>query len=444
MKIESLLILLAVVPLAGCSGLGQASPAALPTVVLGSNNSAAPTASSRPSSSVASGGVTASGNVAPAQEVHLSFSLSGRVKTVSVAAGDAVKAGQVLVTLDDALLQAQIQQAEAGVAAAQANYELLAAGPTNEQLRQAEAALAGATAAYNRTVEGSRPSDIAAAAAALTAATDAYNKVKAGPQPLDYAAAEAAVKNAQAARQQAQFAYDAAYQSNPAAIGASPAALALQQATNNYASAKAAYDQAVRGPDAATLSAAYLQVQSARAALDAAMHPARDADIAQAKAQVAQAQAQLDALKAGPRAQQLDAARAQVDAAKAALVVLQAQVPQYVLTAPLDGVVLSRAIQPGETAVPGAPVMALGTLNHLRVETTDLSERDVPRVQVDQPVSVYIKALDKTVAGKVREIAPLADTLGGDVVYKTTIELDTQPAGLRAGMSVDVLFGATR
>jgi hypothetical protein len=38
-------------------------------------------------------------------------------------------------------------------------------------------------------------------------------------------------------------------------------------------------------------------------------------------------------------------------------------------------------------------------------------------------------------------IAPLADTLGGDVVYKITIDLDAPPAGLRAGMSVEVQFG---
>jgi hypothetical protein len=41
-------------------------------------------------------------------------------------------------------------------------------------------------------------------------------------------------------------------------------------------------------------------------------------------------------------------------------------------------------------------------------------------------VTVFIKALNQDVAGKVSAIAPLADTLGGDVVYKTTIDLDEQ------------------
>jgi hypothetical protein len=38
----------------------------------------------------------------------------------------------------------------------------------------------------------------------------------------------------------------------------------------------------------------------------------------------------------------------------------------------------------------------------------------------------------------------VADTLGGDVVYKTTIEIDSPPDGLRAGMSVDVQYGVSQ
>jgi hypothetical protein len=44
----------------------------------------------------------------------------------------------------------------------------------------------------------------------------------------------------------------------------------------------------------------------------------------------------------------------------------------------------------------------------------------------------------------VSAISPLADTLGGDVVYKVTIELDSLPEGLRAGMSAEVQFGSNQ
>jgi len=52
-----------------------------------------------------------------------------------------------------------------------------------------------------------------------------------------------------------------------------------------------------------------------------------------------------------------------------------------------------------------------------------------------------VEALNETINGKVKLIAPVSSTLGGDVICKTTIELDTPfPDGLRTGMSVEVQF----
>jgi hypothetical protein len=60
---------------------------------------------------------------------------------------------------------------------------------------------------------------------------------------------------------------------------------------------------------------------------------------------------------------------------------------------------------------------------------------------VGQSVQVIVKALGQNISGRVIDISPLASSLGGDVVYQTTIALDTIPEGLRAGMSVEVQFG---
>jgi HlyD family secretion protein len=40
--------------------------------------------------------------------------------------------------------------------------------------------------------------------------------------------------------------------------------------------------------------------------------------------------------------------------------------------------------------------------------------------------------------GKVTDISRVSSTVGGDVVFKVTIELDQQPQGLLWGMSADV------
>ena len=55
-----------------------------------------------------------------------------------------------------------------------------------------------------------------------------------------------------------------------------------------------------------------------------------------------------------------------------------------------------------------------------------------------RPPNVFIEALDQDFSGKVMDIARISETVGGDVVFKVTIELDDQPEGLRWGMSADV------
>ncbi len=64
--------------------------------------------------------VSAEGTVAAAQTDDLSFSSAGTVTAVNVKAGDTVKAGQVLATIDSAALQSAVTSAEADLASAQA------------------------------------------------------------------------------------------------------------------------------------------------------------------------------------------------------------------------------------------------------------------------------------------------------------------------------------
>ena len=125
-------------------------------------------------------------------------------------------------------------------------------------------------------------------------------------------------------------------------------------------------------------------------------------------------------------------AQAVVDSAKAVLA------SQSNLTAPFDGTIVSVDIAPYETVTPGQAVIVLGDLSSFKIETTDLSERDVSKVKVGQDAVVFIDALGSEVNGKVVDVDRLSSTLGGDVVYTVTIELNEQPKDLRWGMSASV------
>jgi len=79
------------------------------------------------------------GKVVPREDITVSANIAGRVAEVRVTEGDAVQAGQVLLTLEARELAAQVRQAEAAVAAARANLAGLQNGPRPQELEQAEA-----------------------------------------------------------------------------------------------------------------------------------------------------------------------------------------------------------------------------------------------------------------------------------------------------------------
>jgi multidrug efflux pump subunit AcrA (membrane-fusion protein) len=384
MKFKTLLILLVAFCLTGCGALQGSTPTALPTIVLGNQNVTAQT------STGLSAGVTASGVVAPAQQAQLTYTLSGNVKSVDVAVGDQVKAGQALVVLEGQ------ENLQAAISASQ--YEL----------DQAQQALADLTTQ------------------AVTARVQAMQ---------DIVTYERAVRDA-------QYALDNfTVPSNQASLDAVEALNQMKQRLDKARLAfepyrnKSLYDKAREDLKKA--------LDEAQADYNAAVRRLQlEYDLEVAQAQLSKAESDYETLKAGPDPDQQRLAEARQSNAQTQLAAAQAALDHLTLTAPFDGTVGKVNIHSGEWVVAGQPILVLADLAHLRVETTDLSERDVPRVAIGQPVKVLVKALNQDLTGRVVGIAPLADTLGGDVVYKITIDLDAAPPGLRAGMSVEVQFGA--
>ena len=442
-----IILLLVAIALAGCDLGREESPTAVPTVPL---QSAVPGLGSL-------SGVIASGQVVAVDQAQLSFTVPGRVQRVDVALEDAVEPAQVLVTLETASLEAQVAQAEAAVLAAQANLDQLLAGPTPDEIALAETAITAAQAQVSQAeaaLESAEAqcavarSGVAAAEAALEAAQAQSDQLEAGPRTGQIAAAEAQLKLAEAQLRQAQAAYDRVKDS--ADIQMRPEALALEQATIAYEAARDQYDALFEGATADEKRAAAAQVEAARVqiiqagdqALSACAQVGQaSAAVEAAKAQQTQAEQQLSLLEAGPTVEQIAAARAQVAQAEAAVQVARAALDQAELRAPFAGTISDVAISPGETVVPGQTVLTLTDLSRLRVETTDLSERDVAQVVLGQKALVYVEALGREIEGQVVGISPQATTVGGDVVYTVYVTLDEQPPDLRWGMSTEVEIG---
>ena len=314
--------------------------------------------------------VTATGSIVPKAEVRLTFDLSGKVANVNVETGDFVRSGGELARLDDSNLILRLRQAEAALAAAQAQLDQLEAGPrppevaaAQANLHSAEAGVDGAEASKRELEIGPDADQIAAAEANLAAAQAVVDGAKAnlreletGPDVNQVAAAEAnlaaaqgVVDGAKANLRQLERGSDV---NQVAAAEAN-----LRAAEGNVLLATLQRDQLTDGASAdeiaaaeAQVAAALLQEKTARDTHDMTMScqivtlpdggrrevcPALGTieeqaryNLSAAQAALEAAQAQLDRVLAGPTQDQISSARANIAIAEAQRDATQAQLDQ--------------------------------------------------------------------------------------------------------------------
>lgn len=162
--------------------------------------------------------LSATGYVVAHHKIAVGAKVMGRVAWIGVEKGDTVREGQVLVRLEDNEFRAQVNQALANLAAAQARLDQLRSGSRpQEKLRdkatvlQAEANLRKAEADYQRSEKLFRAgvssraeldqalSERDTAAAVLEAARQSSSMTDVGPRREEIRAAEAQVQQMKAA-----------------------------------------------------------------------------------------------------------------------------------------------------------------------------------------------------------------------------------------------------
>ena len=359
--------------------------------------------------------VSVTGEVAPAKWATVSTQAGGMVEEVLVEPGDEVVQGDPLVRMDDTDARLAVQQAEAAVEAAQAQLALLKAGPRSEEIAVAE-------------------QQIEAARAALSQAAAERDRLKAGATDAEIAAAEAQVAATLANQLAALQAHDDTMKCYDVpghgeicpGLGEmeEQARYALHAADEALAAARVRRDALVAGEES--------QIGAADAAVWAA---AVQRDIAQAR---------LDLLQAGATSEEIAVAEASVSQAEVALEAARVALERCEVHAPFAGIVGAVSVRTGESIAPGQPLVTLGDLTTLRVETTDLDEIDVARVEVGQDVAVTFDALPERVfVGHVTRISPMAKPGAGGVNYTVVVELDELDPAILWGMTafVDIEVG---
>lgn len=375
--------------------------------------------------------LTASGTIR-ADEVRVASELGGRIVKVRAGVGAEVQRGDVLVVLDAAPVLTKLAEAEAAVAAAQADLAVIKVGPRAAEIAAAQAALALA--------EAQRDGALAAWENAQKAIED--------PQELDAQIAEARTKVELAAQNvelaEAELARERLLrdQKPEDSVERRVADLQVQSAEETLAAVQA--DEKT----AQTMLNWLWLIRSDPLALTA------QADVAEgqyhtAEVSVTVAQARLDDLLAGPTTEEIAIATAAVRQAQSQADVLRAQRAKFTLPSPVDGVVLDQALRVGEVAAPATTILTLADLSEVTL-IVYVPENRIGQVGLGQSVQVMVDSFPgRAFHGQVRRIGDEPEFTPRNVAtkeerlntfYAVEVRLPNSEGLLKPGMPADATF----
>ncbi len=380
------------------------------------------------------------GDIRARDKITIASKTPARVKLIRGDVGDVVKKGDLVVELDHALLDSQVQQGEAALSLAEAQLSKLLSGSRKEQIAIAQAGVASAEAELALIMEGSRKEQIAAAQSGLKAAQAQLDLVLAGPSTEALEIAELQARIAETGDILRVKTQEATVNTRAVQTGMTP-----------YSTEMTLYQDMVSG----------LQVQLAQAQLRATKAPPRIQQVQQLEAAVEAAKAQVDLLSAPPRTpsvqkqqaaveiarQQLELARnpnTDNDMAAAAALVLQARAAldqirtnrdDASLTAPFDGVISARISSPGALVMGGDAIVTLIS-NDIELVFT-VGEADYSQIKRGQSLSITTAAYPgQTFSGSIRAVAPQADPVTRR--FNVYVNPDDPDSKLKPGMFINV------
>jgi multidrug efflux pump subunit AcrA (membrane-fusion protein) len=433
--------------------------------------------------------------VIQAEQVSIASEFGGRIVAMPAGKGDSVATGDLLVQLDTAPLDAQIEAAQALVAVAEAGLAQAQAGARPGQIAIAEAQLAQAQAgrdAATRAISDTmalveNPQDILLQIAVTHAQAEAAEHRVAQAEALRDAVEIAKNKFEELREMEGHRRFKVASGSIDDLPGMLPPEvvdqisealngtytyqnweLHIQDGSyglytwrdislplefhlmpNQWWQAWVGVNAAAAQRDGIRSSLYHLALQQQNPQFLEAQVDKAVGTLAQAEAQVALAQAQLEGMQAGASEEQLAVLESQLAQAQAAVDSLVTMRGMMTLTSPLDGVVTSVAAYPGEVAAQGAIILTVADLADMSL-VVYVPENRVGQVTVGQPVRILVDSFpEQPFAGEVSRIADQAEFTPRNVatqeerinlVFAIEIRVDNDDGLLKPGMPAEVLF----
>jgi HlyD family secretion protein len=183
------------------------------------------------------------------------------------------------------------------------------------------------------------------------------------------------------------------------------------------------------------------QVESAQASLDDLRAAAASAQAEYARAEKARDSFSVEEFERRRTAALTAVAKAKV--AEAQLSEAQSRWQRMIVVAPSDGIVLTRAAEVGQIAMPGAaPLFRLARDGAIEMRG-EVAEQDMPRLKVGQTALVRLDGVPQPFAGKIWQIGAVIDGATRQGTVRIALPADDQNLRPGAFARADIQAGAT-
>lgn len=379
--------------------------------------------------------VTATGNLQPMNKVDIGTEQSGTVAEVLVDANAVVTTGQVLAKLNTDQLEDNITKAEASLITAESKV-----AQAKAQVTQADANILKAEASIQQALANERQSSaqVQQVGAQVQQNNAQLQQANAQIQSADAQLAQAKASTIEAranlGRLQALYKTSGGKLPSKAELDTAQAALQRTQAAEQAAKASADSARANAAAARASISASQANVESAKAGSGASSANVSGlrASAAATKAEKLSAQAALEAAQAGVKEAQANLRSARSNLAKATII------------SPIDGVVLTRSVEPGQTVAASlsAPTLFVLAEDLKQMELqVSVDEANVGQVKEGQEAEFTVDAWPgRKYKGKI-SLVSLGSTLTDNVVsYLTKLNVENADLSLRPGMTANAII----
>lgn len=435
--------------------------------------------------------VSVTGQVKSAEDIKLAFEKSGKIVQINAKVGSKIKTGQILVSLDNAELRAQLAQANAGTQTQQAKLDELKKGTRTEEIQVAEATYNNAQkslvdAEKNlENIKNKAGADLKEGYdAAITAANDSITTATYSLYVLTdiqyayfqslYDTDSIQVTEAKADAIYSLLGTSGAGRATNNAIGMMAGGtkvivqsalvnptyanidLALIQTKNSLLKVKSALDSVptskLSSTDKTNLSAEKSNINTAITTISGKVEAiavqkatnqnnisTAEASITSAKNTLASAEANMALKKAGSTPEQISAQEAQVKQAEANALSIAAQLSKTYIKSPFDGIVTQQDAKIGEMATANQTLVSIISNAKFEIEA-NVSETEIAKIKLQDKIKITLDALGpkEEFSGSVIEIDPAETVVSGVVYYKVTSIFDSENPQIKPGMTANL------